>query len=139
MFCLALDGDELSVPVMRRVLGDTLRGLGVEEDSVYDVLLAATEACTSVLGNGRPSAGRRGGAGYVVVTRLSGTGCRVEVTGPGRAAYARRRSLTVARGCMDDVTLRRRPGRNTVVILRKHISWSWDAPLRRVAAASSLS
>ena len=131
MFCLAFGGDELSVPVMRRVLGDTLRGLGVEEDSVYDVLLAATEACVVARGVG--------GAGYAVVTRLSGTGCRVEVTGPGRAAYARRRSLTVARACMDDVTLRRRPGRDTVVILRKHISWSWDAPLRRVAAASSLS
>ncbi len=130
MFCLAFGGDELSVPVMRRVLGDTLRGLGVEEDSVYDVLLAATEACTSL--------GARG-AGYAVVTSLSGTGCRVEVTGPGGPAYARRRSLTVARGCVDDVTLRRRPGRNTVVILHKHISWCWDAPLRRVAAASSLS
>lgn len=128
MFCLAFGDDELSVPVMRRVLGDTLRGLGVEEDSVYDVLLAATEACVVA-----------GGAGYAVVTSLSGTRCRVEVTGSGRAAYARRQSLTVARGCMDDVTLRRRPGRDTVVILRKHISWSWDAPLRRVAAASRLS
>ena len=39
----------LSVPVMRRVLGDTLRGVGVNEDSVSDILLAATEACTNVV------------------------------------------------------------------------------------------
>jgi serine/threonine-protein kinase RsbW len=123
-FCLAFGGEELSVPVMRRVLGDTLRGLGVEEESVYDILLAATEACTSVLGHGRP--------GYAIVTSLFGAGCQVVVTGPG----CRRRSLTVARACVDDVTLRRRPGRGTVVTMRKHIDWSWDAPLRRLAAAS---
>jgi serine/threonine-protein kinase RsbW len=112
---------------MRRVLGDTLRGLGVEEESVYDILLAATEACTSVLGHGRLVPGDT-----AVTTSLFGAGCQVEVTGPG----CRRRSLTVARACVDDVTLRRRPGRGTVVTMRKHIDWSWDAPLRRLAAAS---
>lgn len=134
-FCLAFGCEELSVPVMRRVLGDTLRGLGVEEESVYDILLAATEACTSVLDHGRPAhGGVRPGTrcGYAVVTSLSGTGCMVEVSGP----WCRRRNLTVARACVDDVRLRRRPGRGTVVTLRKHIRWCWDAPLQRVAAAS---
>jgi serine/threonine-protein kinase RsbW len=131
-FCLAFGCDELSVPVMRRVLGDTLRGLGVAEESVYALLLAATEACTSVLGGGRNAALGERVPGYAVVTSLYGAGCQLEVTGPG----CRRRSLTVARACVDDVTLRRRPGRGAVVTLRKHIIWSWDAPLRRVAAAS---
>jgi len=208
-FCLTFGAEELSVSVMRQVLGDTLRGLGVAEDSVYDLLLAATEACTSVLGYGRPSvgapvvagsgAGAGAGAGYAVVTSLSGAGCRVEVTGPGRveatpkrtrvrrtgldgarldgtepdraaadgtgldggaadgtgldggaavgasggrpslAAGGGQRGLTVARACVDTMTLRRRPGRDTVVILRKHINWSWDAPLRRMVSASTLS
>jgi len=135
-FCLAFSCEELSVPVMRRVLGDTLRGLGLTEDSVYDLLLAATEACTNVLGHGQ--AGPLNAApGYAVVTSLSGAGCQVQVTGPGcgRPGCARP-SLTVARACVDDVTLRRRPGRGTVVTMRKHISWCWDAPLRRVATAS---
>lgn len=134
-FCLAFGREELSVPVMRRVLGDTLRGLGVEEESVYDILLAATEACTIILDHGRPvGLGGIGGAGggYAVVTSLYETGCQLDVTGP----WCRRRSLTVARACVDDVTLRRRPGRGTVVTMRKHINWSWDAPLRRLAAAS---
>ena len=48
-FGLMFRCETLSVPVMRRVLGDTLRGLGVDEESVYDLLLAATEACTNVL------------------------------------------------------------------------------------------
>jgi serine/threonine-protein kinase RsbW len=137
---------------MRRVLGDTLRGLGVEEESVYDILLAVTEACTSVLDHCRPDSDGAGcwrgeGRGYAVVTSLRGAGCQLEVTGPGGRRRSltvarpggRRRSLTVARACVDDVTLRRRPGRDTVVILRKHIRWSWDAPLRRLATASSLS
>ena len=120
-FCLAFGWDELSVPVMRQVLGDTLRGLGVEEDSVYDILLAATEACTSVLS----------APGYAIVTTVSGTRCRVQVTGPD----CRSRSLSVARACVDDVTLRRRRGRGAVVTMDKDISWCWDAPLRRLAAA----
>ena len=48
-FCLVFERELLSVPVMRQVLGDTLRGIGVNEDSVADILLAATEACTNVV------------------------------------------------------------------------------------------
>jgi serine/threonine-protein kinase RsbW len=122
-FCLAFGCEELSVPAMRRVLGDTLRGLGVAEESVYDLLLAASEACTTV----QASSGR-----YEIVTSLSASGCQVEVIGPG----CQDRNLAVLRACVDNVRLRRRPGRDTVVTMRKHITWSWDAPLRRVPAAS---
>ena len=73
-FCLVFQRETLSVPVMRRVLGDTLRGLGVDEESVYDILLAATEACTNVLTHG----GRKV-RGYAVVTSLGAVGCQVEV------------------------------------------------------------
>jgi serine/threonine-protein kinase RsbW len=73
-FCLVFRSETLSVPVMRRVLGDTLRGLGVDEESVYDILLAATEACTNVLVHG----GRQA-AGYAVVASLGAVGCQVEV------------------------------------------------------------
>ena len=77
-FCLVLHRETLSVPVMRRVLGDTLRGLGVDEESVYDILLAATEACTNVLTHG----GRKV-RGYEVVTSLGAVGCQVEVADEG--------------------------------------------------------
>ena len=81
---------------MRRVLGDTLRGLGVDEESVYDILLAATEACTNVLTHGGLQVG-----GYAVVTSLGAVGCQVEVADngvglapagrPGRRAAPRRK------------------------------------------------
>ena len=53
-FCLVFPHEALSVPVMRRVLGDTLRRLGADEDGVSDLLLAVTEACTNVLKHGTP-------------------------------------------------------------------------------------
>ena len=80
-FGLMFRCETLSVPVMRRVLGDTLRGLGVDEESVYDLLLAATEACTNVLQH----SGREV-RGYAVVTSLGAVGCQVEVTDEGIGA-----------------------------------------------------
>src|SRR5947209_17675504 len=77
-FCLVFQRETLSVPVMRRVLGDTLRGLGMDEESVYDILLAATEACTNVLTHG----GRKV-RGYEVVTSLGAVGCQDEVADEG--------------------------------------------------------
>jgi serine/threonine-protein kinase RsbW len=146
---------------MRRVLGDTLRGLGVDEESVYDILLAATEACTNVLTHG----GRKV-RGYEVVTSLGAVGCQVEVAdegvglAPGNPALSNPaergapetqpdplqtpiaqlpesgRGLAVMRACVDNVTLDSRPDRGTVVTLRKRIRWPDDAPLRQLRAAS---
>ena len=161
-FCLVFQRETLSVPVMRRVLGDTLRGLGVDEESVYDILLAATEACTNVLTHGGHQV-----RGYAVLTSLGAVGCQVEVADEGgglSAAELREltppsepggpapgapppelpvaqlaesgRGLAVMRACVDNVTLDSRPGRGTVVTMRKHISWSSDAPLRQFQAAS---
>ena len=147
-FGLMFRCESLSVPVMRRVLGDTLRGLGVDEESVYDLLLAATEACTNVLQH----SGREV-RGYAVVTSLGAVGCQVAVTdeGVGGAVHEapRRdsetpiaqlpesgRGMAVMRACVDNVTLDSSPGRGTVVTLRKHIRWSQDAPLRQFRMAS---
>jgi serine/threonine-protein kinase RsbW len=152
-FCLVFQSETLSVPVMRRVLGDTLRGLGVDEESVYDILLAATEACTNVLTH----AGHQV-RGYAVVTSLGAVGCQVEVADEGTGVTGglpaephetagpqdiplallpeSGRGLAVMRACVDNVTLDSRPGHGTVVTMRKHIRWSSDAPLRQFRAAS---
>ena len=152
-FCLVFQRETLSVPVMRRVLGDTLRGLGVDEESVYDILLAATEACTNVLTHGGPEV-----RGYAVVTSVGAVGCQVEVADEGTGLLANAaagadsppspaqlpvdqlpesgRGLAVMRACVDNVTLDSRPGRGTVVTMRKRIRWPDDAPLRQLRAAS---
>ena len=149
-FGLVFQCETLSVPVMRRVLGDTLRGLGVDEESVYDIVLAATEACTNVLTHG----GRRV-RDYAVVTSLGAVACQVEVADDGvglrRGAAEPEadpqqtpvaqlpesgRGLAIMRAFVDNVTLDSRPGHGTVVTLRKDIRWSTDAPLRQFRAAS---
>ena len=163
-FCLVFRCEAVSVPVMRRVLGDTLRGLGVDEESVYDILLATTEACTNVLMHG----GRRV-RGYTVVTSVGAVRCQVEVAGEGAGAPLQEaglqetgragaavaagadgasgqagiaqlaesgRGLAVMRACVDTVTLDSSPERGTVVTMSKHIRWSRDAPLRQFRAAS---
>src|SRR5215831_5863318 len=83
-FGLMFRCESLSVPVMRRVLGDTLRSLGVDEESVYDILLAATEACTNVVQH----SGREA-PGYAVVTSVGAVGCQVEVADEGVGAVLR--------------------------------------------------
>ncbi len=144
--CLVFERELVSVPVMRRVLGDTLRGIGVNAESVDDILLAATEACTNVVLHAGQSA-----PAYEVAATVDRAGCRVQVTdaGPGyRPRFARARlraarngdyadlaesgrGLAIMRACVDGVTLRSAPGRGTQVILDKRLEW--EGPLRRSA------
>ena len=142
----------LSIPVMRQVLGDTLRGIGLNEESVTDILLAATEACTNVVLHAGHSA-----AAYTVAATVDNGACRVEVTDAGRGCRAprakRRRSrryegtereladhgglaesgrgFAIMSACVDEVTLRSAPGQGTHVVLDKRIAW--DPPLARSA------
>ena len=71
--CLVFPREALSVPVMRHMLGDALRGLGADDDGLAELLLAVTEACTNVVRHGGP--GRR----YEVVASVGRRGCRIEV------------------------------------------------------------
>jgi serine/threonine-protein kinase RsbW len=189
-FCLVFPREALSIPVMRRVLGDTLGRLGLDEECIADLVLAVTEACTNVLlhsGPGRP---------YEVVAHVGRERCLLEVVDSGRgfdpagipqhrpsgwpvirlrhrlahgwpsapvlpdvpsvrhrfaraAGGARARSggrdvarvaesgrgLAIMRACVDDVSLRSKPGHGTVVSLRKRIEWRSDAPLAHPEAA----
>ncbi len=185
-FCLVFPRETISVPVVRRVLGDTLNKLGVDEESIADLLLAVTEACTNVLRHSGP--GRR----YEVVATVGKNRCVLDVVDTGRGfdpaslrasgaparsvlPFRRRRpmfpaqwphpappvplamrhrlsrvrhraqhraeqralaqlpesgrGLAIMRACVDDVTLRSRPGRGTVVSLQKRIGLRSDAPL----------
>src|SRR5215470_11836001 len=187
-FCLVFPRESLSVPVMRRVLGDTLSRLGIDESCVNDLLLAVTEACTNVLrhaGAGRryelvvhvgskrvllevldsgrgidpiKVGRRRPGLRYSVrpVARLRRRPTASACTAPGsprtlrsRITTSRRlareraiaelpesgRGLAIMRACVDDVTMRSRPGQGTVVSLAKRIEWRTDAPLTQRATS----
>ena len=190
-FCLVFPRESLSVPVMRRVLGDTLTRIGLDQSCVNDLLLAVTEACTNVLRHAGP--GRR----YELVVHIGSKRCLLEVldsgrgldpakagrhragirhsirpvarfrrhqtapmsTAPGspitlrsRIARSRRlakeraiaelpesgRGLAIMKACVDDVTMRSKPGQGTVVSLQKRIEWRADAPPPALRSASEL-
>jgi serine/threonine-protein kinase RsbW len=134
----------LSVPVMRQVLGDTLRGIGVTEDSVDDILLAATEACTNVVLHAGQSA-----PAYTVAATVDNLACRVEVSDAGQGCPGPRRrrgvvgdtergqlaesgrGFAIMEACVDAVTLRTAPGQGTRVVLDKRIRW--EVPLSKTA------
>jgi serine/threonine-protein kinase RsbW len=82
--CLVFPREALSVPVMRHMLGDALRGLGADDDELAELLLAVTEACTNVVRYGGP--GRR----YEVVASLGRRGCRIEVQNAWQGFAVRR-------------------------------------------------
>jgi serine/threonine-protein kinase RsbW len=121
--------ESMSVPAMRQVLGDTLRRLGVNEECVDDILLAASEACANVIRHAAHSV-----AEYEVATTVDTTGCRVEVIDSGGAwrlppsrpvapMAESGRGFEVMRACVDDVRLHSAPGRGTVLTLNKRLNW----------------
>ena len=91
-FCLVFPRESLSIPVMRRVLGDTLTKLGLDEECIADLVLAVTEACTNVLRHAGP------GHKYEVIAEVGKSRVVIQVLdngrgfSPGRMRQARRRN-----------------------------------------------
>ncbi|MEV4256367.1 ATP-binding protein [Spirillospora sp. NPDC049652] len=79
-FSLALPREALSIPVVRRVVGDALRGLGVSEDCVSDILVATSEACTNVVQHARDS------ADYEVAGHVAGGVCLLRILDRGQGS-----------------------------------------------------
>ncbi|MVZ99171.1 ATP-binding protein [Actinomadura sp. LD22] len=129
-FALALPREAPSIPVVRRVVGDALRGLGVAEDCVADILVAASEACTNAVQHARAS------GDYRVAGRVGDGTCRLEIEdgghGPRPVPHVppepgvlseSGRGITIMRALVDDLDIDRTPDRGTVVHLRKRLTW----------------
>ncbi|MBX6768429.1 MAG: ATP-binding protein [Actinomadura rubrobrunea] len=137
-FSLALPRETLSIPVIRRVVGDALRGLGVAEDCVADVLVAASEACTNAVQHAR------GGAEFEVSGWVDGGTCvlRIEDWGCGPHPSEKQdesgdlvesgRGIRIMRALVDDLSIDAAPDRGTVVHLRKRLTWQDGALVRRL-------
>ncbi|WP_243716907.1 ATP-binding protein [Actinomadura sp. KC345] len=135
-FSLSLPREALSIPVVRRVVGDALRGLGVTEDCVDDVLVAASEACTNVVQHVR-TAGE-----YQVTGHVDDGACVLKIMDRGRGPRPAPedrgvlgesgRGLRIMRALVDDLDIDSSPDRGTVVRLRKRLSWRDEALVRRL-------
>ena len=121
-FSLALPREALSVPVIRKVLGDALRGLGVSQVCLADILVAASD--------------------FEVAACIDDDTCVLKISDNGRGfrEVPRRskpddesgRGIKIMRALLDGVDVDSRPGRGTVVYLHKRLTWRDEALIRRL-------
>ena len=136
---LALPRDELSVPVVRRVLKSSMQTLGVEGEVIADIELALTEAVTNVLDHATE------GDEYEVSAGINGDLCVIEVIDRGEGFDSASlghddahvdaeegRGIQLMRALVDKVTFDNVPRVGTVVHLEKSLEWHEDAVIKRL-------
>jgi serine/threonine-protein kinase RsbW len=136
---LALPREELSVPVVRRVLKSSLQALGVERDVVHDIEIALTEAVTNVLDH----AAR--GEEYEVSAGIDGDICVIEIVDRGGGFDASElghdeahptaeegRGIQLMRALVDRVTFTTIPTVGTVVHLEKRLEWTDNSAIKQL-------
>ncbi len=136
---LALPRDELSVPVVRRVLSQALEVLGVEPDDIADISVALTEACTNVLDHAADT------DEYEVSAGIDGTLCIIEVIDRGggfdsstkgivdaEPSAEDGRGIQLMRALVDKVTFTSKPQVGTVVHLEKQLEWHDDSVINKL-------
>ena len=136
---LALPRDELSVPVVRRVLKSSMQTLGVDGDVIGDIELALTEAVTNVLDHAAD------GEEYEVSAGINGDLCVIEVIDRGAGfdsgalghddAHLEAedgRGIQIMRALVDRVTFDSVDTVGTVVHLEKRLEWNPDAVIKKL-------
>ncbi|PRY00937.1 ATP-binding protein [Allonocardiopsis opalescens] len=143
-FSLALPRAAYTVPVMRRVVGDTLRALGVAEECLDDILIASSEACTNVVDHGVSA------HGYELNVLIRDSCCILEIVNEGSGFDLSRvppaapdaesgRGIALMRALVDDVSFVRDDGARMAVCLEKRVRWRDDRPGELVGAVSRAS
>ena len=135
---LALPRDEISVPIVRRLLKQALEVLEVESQVTYDIELALTEACTNVLEHAAE------GDEYEVSAGIDRDQCVIEVVDRGHGFDGSLKGLADAephaedgrgiqlmRALVDRVTFTSRPHAGTVVHLEKQLVWQEGSVIER--------
>ena len=136
---LALPREELSVPVVRRVLKSSLQALGVEGEVVHDIEVALTEAVTNVLDHAAH------GEEYEVSAGIDGNRCIIEIVdrgagfdasglghGDAHPSAEEGRGIQLMRALVDKVTFTNVPTVGTVVHLEKRLEWTEHAAIKQL-------
>ncbi|GIH29576.1 hypothetical protein Aph01nite_78860 [Acrocarpospora phusangensis] len=131
-FSLALPRDAIGIPMVRRVLGDALRSLGVTEECVSDLLLATSEACANAVRHGGPA------TRYQVQAAIDDWRCELRIMDRGRGLTAipqqypageteNGRGIMIMQSVVDEISFDITPGSGTTVRLSKELDWDEDA------------
>ncbi|MGN6473062.1 MAG: ATP-binding protein [Mycobacteriales bacterium] len=144
MLAICLPRDVVSVPVIRHLVGDALKQVGVLEEIRSDIELALTEACTNVLDHAGP------GDTYEVTVAIRLDRCELRIIDVGhgfdhssiKEASAFDGELTAERGrglalmyaLVDQIELVSEPEAGTLVHLVKHLRYDVTAPAQQLLA-----
>jgi serine/threonine-protein kinase RsbW len=134
---LALPRDELSVPVVRRVLKQAMGTLGVRTECVGDIELALTEACSNVLNHAvdaeeyEVSAGIDGDVCIIEVVDR-GAGFKSDDLGHDDAAHSAEggRGIQLMRALVDRVEFQSSQPEGTLVRLEKQLDWEDESVIK---------
>jgi serine/threonine-protein kinase RsbW len=133
---VTLPSESGSVPVVRRLSGQTLRALGVTGDDIEDVQLAITEACGNVVRHAGDT------DTYEVKVDLGPEQCAITVidrgagfdsttiTGDLEHEAEAGRGVRLMRALVDSVAFEHRPLKGTVVHMIKALRYDEAHPLR---------
>jgi serine/threonine-protein kinase RsbW len=136
---LALPRDQLSVPVVRRILKASLETLEIEQATIGDIEVVLTEACTNVLDHAD------GADEYEVSAGIDGGQCVIEVFDRGGGfdgslhglaeaePHAEEgRGIQLMRALVDRLEFTTKPALGTVVHLEKQLTWQNGAVITRL-------
>ena len=142
---LALPRDELSVPVVRRVLKQAMDTLGVEGEVTADIELALTEACTNVLDHAVDA------EEYEVSAGIDGEVCVIEVVDRGGGFEAEDlgleqadhhaeegRGIQLMRALVDRVEFDSSSNSGTTVHLEKKLRWHEDSIIKALTEGKTV-
>jgi len=134
---LSLPRDEVSIPVVRRILDRAMEVLGVEPGDRSDIEVAITEACTNVLDHAKA------GGDYEILCGIEDDGCHIRVLDRGAGFDAgavpsadpdaeQGRGLLLMRALVDRVRFSPRDEAGTVVSLEKKLHFIEGSPAHRL-------
>lgn len=141
---LQLPRDRMSVPVIRHLARYALREVGVDEDAIFDIELALSEACTNVIAHSGP------GDAYEVAVSIKAESCELRITDTGRGFdhvtvrehragqdAERGRGMALMQTVMDRVDFVSVPERGTLVTLVKRLTFDESSPVRLLLAEAT--
>lgn len=138
---LCLPRESLTLPVIRHIVRCALQELGVTSDSIDDVALALSEACTNVIEHSGVD------DEYEVQLTIGDSVCDIKVVDTGRGfdsaslptgmaagTEEQGRGLALMAALVDAIQFESRPSAGTVVHLVKHLEMDGDGPLGSLLA-----
>ena len=142
-FAMCLPREKASVPLVRRLLRGSLEKFGVEDESLADMELAVTEACTNVLLHARGEEQK-----YEVQVELNDDLCEVSVSDAGCGLDQGSttaevdiwseggRGIQLMRALVDEVSFVSPERGGTTVHMSKRLELDEDSLARRLLTSS---